>query len=406
MRKLKYLTCFILFGLTASVAAATPPGFVKTTIPLNAPPVGLAFDADGLLYALEGPAFGNNEATLRVFQPDGTPNGSYPIVGAEPSNFFVGSMTYDPISDGLLISDNTGAGRLYAVSKAGNQETLATNILNIAGVAVRNTGEVFVSTSANAAGEVLQVNRTTGATSLVLSGLGYGAGLAFDANGNLIVQDANSTTFAGRLQRLPIASGEAGVVIGTAEPLLEGMLSSAGVIAIGGNEFFTTGVGGLYRVAGPPYSETSFDSSGSSSQFATAIAFDAGALPFVRFAGPDGGRLAYLADFGFVNQDSFITLLTPAEMGDYDADGQVNASDYAVWRASYGSAANLAADGSGNGVVDASDYVLWRKHANAGNALSAGPTSVPEASCFSLTVVCLVVLSLCAHIRHTPRYVA
>ncbi len=34
--------------------AATPLGFVKTTIPLDAPPAGVAFDSGGELYALEG----------------------------------------------------------------------------------------------------------------------------------------------------------------------------------------------------------------------------------------------------------------------------------------------------------------------------------------------------------------
>ena len=43
-------------------------------------------------------------------------------------------------------------------------------------------------------------------TTPVLNGLGYGAGLAFDPNGNLLVQDANLVTFAGRLQWLPIQS--------------------------------------------------------------------------------------------------------------------------------------------------------------------------------------------------------
>jgi sugar lactone lactonase YvrE len=409
MSRMKYLTCFILFGLTATAAIATPPGFVKTTIPLNAPPVGLAFDADGVLYALEGAAFGDNEATLRVFQPDGTPSGSYSIVGADPGNFFVGSMTYDPISDGLLISDNTGAGRLYVVSKTGEQQTLATNILNVAGVAVRNTGEIFVSTSANAAGEVLQVNRTTGTTSLVLSNLGYGAGLAFDADGALIVQDANATTFAGRLQRLPMTSGEIGLLIGTAEPVLDGMLSSAGVIAIGTDQYFTTGVGGLYRVAGPPYSEISFDSSGSSSQFATAIAFDAGTSPFVRFGGPDGGRLAYMADFGFVNQDSFVTLLTPAVMGDYNADGQVNSSDYALWRASHGLSGNLAADGSGDGVVDAADYVLWRNHAISVAATSADASAesvVPEPGSTTLILMSAAVIAVSSQGRRRSTFIA
>ena len=382
----RIVMCLFAASLIAGIARATPPGFVKTTIALNAPPVGLAFDVDGVLYALEGAAFGDNEATLREFQPDGTSSGSFPILGADPSNFFAGSMTYDPISDGLLISDNTGAGHLYAVSKTGEQQTLASNILNIAGVAVRETGEIFVSTSANAAGEVLQVNRTTGATNPVLTGLGYGAGIAFDSNNNLIVQDANATTFAGRLQRLPMTSDEAGVVIGTAEPLLDGMVSSAGLIAIGANEFYTTGAGGLYHVPGPPFSELNFDSNGSSSQFATAIAFDSGADQFLPFAGADGGRLAYMADFGFAMQDSFITILTPAEPGDYNADGQVTQADYIVWRGAFGTT-SAAADGNGDGRVDAADFVLWRNHLDLFATSAHAENAVPEAASVTLFLV-------------------
>ena len=154
---------------------------MKSTIPLAAPPVGLAFDADGVLYALEGAAFGDNEATLRVIQPDGTFGGSFPVVGDDPSNFFVGGMAYDPVGDRLLVTDNTADGRLYAVDKAGAKQTIGMGIAGIAGVAVRSTGEIFVSTSPfGSNGAVLQVDRTTGVATPVLGGLGYGAGLAFD----------------------------------------------------------------------------------------------------------------------------------------------------------------------------------------------------------------------------------
>jgi hypothetical protein len=367
---------------------------VKTTISLNAPPVGLAFDSQGKLYALEQAAFNTNEVTLRVFNANGSPNGSYSVLGADPSNFFVGGMAYDPIGDQLLITDNTADGELYAVSKTGSRQTIATGLAGVADVAVRSSGEIFVSTSPfGSAGAVLQVDRTNGDSTMALGALGYGAGLAFDANSSLIVQDADASTFAGRLQRLLMTTSGGSLTIGSPQTILSGMISSAGVASVG-NDLFSTGVGGLYRVAGNPVAETLFDTKGTSSQFATAIAFSPGMQPFKSFAGSSGGRLAYMADFGFGGQDSFVTLLTPAEPGDYNGDGIVDSNDYSVWRSEFGTS-NPSADGNGNGVVDAADYVIWQAHAigSGAGASLPGSANVPEPSALLVVVNILLVVA-------------
>jgi hypothetical protein len=218
--------------------------------------------------------------------------------------------------------------------------------------------------------------------------LGFGAGLAFDPDGNLIVQDADTTTFQGRLQRIPIVESAGVLTFGPPEPLLTGMQSSAGVSVVKVDEIFTTGNGGLYRIAGAPFAESLFDSNGNPSQFATAIAFHPGSLPFEAFSGPGGGRLAYMADFGFAMQDSFVTLLTPAQPGDYNADGDVNAMDYAKWRGAFGTT-DTSADGNRDGRVDAGDYVVWRK--NITPAAESAATNVPEPSAF-IPIVALIPL--------------
>jgi hypothetical protein len=385
--------------LLINVAAATPPGFVKSTIPLSAPPVGLAFDSSGVLYALEGAPFGSNEATLRTILPNGSSGNSFAVHGDDSSNFFVGAMAYDPVGDRVLISDNTADGRLYAVDKLGAKQTIASGIAGIAGVAVRNSGEIFVSTSPfGSAGEVLQVDRSTGIKTSVLPGLGYGAGLAFDLSGNLIVQDADTSTFQGRLQRLPISDTAGGITFGAPVPLISNMQSSAGVVLDGEGDLFTTGNGGLYLVDGSPLVESSFDTNGNAFQFATAIAFHPGSQPFDRFSGSNAGRLAFMADFGFSTQDEFVTLITPAQPGDYNLDGHVDANDYTTWQSAFGSTANLSADGNNNGSVDTADYVLWRKSMTP-NASASTSSTLPEPTPVQLLFMALPALALVYHCR-------
>lgn len=369
-------SCWIALLLSGFVTAS-PPGFVKSTIPLNAPPVGLAFDSGGVLFVLEGAPFGSNEATLRAILPDGTFGNSFAVLGDDPSNFFVGGMTYDPLSDRLLITDNTADGRLYAVDKTGVRDTLAMGIAGIAGVAVRGSGEIFVSSAPfGSAGEVLHVDRTSGSATPVLGGLGFGAGLAVDLAGNLIVQDASFTPafdLRGRLQRLPITETPSGLQFGTAAPLIEDLQSSYSLIVDSEGDIFSTGGGGLFQIDGTPLVETSFHPS----QFAAAIAYDPG--PFERFAGPGGGRLAFAAEAAFGIEDTFVTLLTPARPGDFNGDGHVDANDYSQWRSAFGTN-DLSADGNGDGAVDAADYVIWRKGvAMPATMLSTTPAgNVPE----------------------------
>jgi hypothetical protein len=54
-------------------------------------------------------------------------------------------------------------------------------------------------------------------------------------------------------------------------------------------------------------------------------------------------------------------VMTTAQLGDYNANGEVDAADYVLWRKSVGQAgAGLAADGNGDGSVNQSDHDHWR----------------------------------------------
>lgn len=74
----------------------------------------------------------------------------------------------------------------------------------------------------------------------------------------------------------------------------------------------------------------------------------------------------------------------PSRPGDYDGDDKVDATDYFVWRAAFGTT-NLDADGNRDGVVDTADYVVWRQNVGENQPnLSFHVTATPEPASFLL----------------------
>jgi PEP-CTERM motif len=89
------------------------------------------------------------------------------------------------------------------------------------------------------------------------------------------------------------------------------------------------------------------------------------------------------AGYSVFQQGNNLVLLfgTAALAGDYNHNGVVDASDYTVWRDSFGqTGTGLAADGDGSGTVDQGDYDLWTMNfGNTSPGSGAGSSvTVPE----------------------------
>jgi hypothetical protein len=86
--------------------------------------------------------------------------------------------------------------------------------------------------------------------------------------------------------------------------------------------------------------------------------------------------------------------------GDYNRNGAVDLNDYQVWKANFGSTANLAADGNDDDRVDAADYVVWRDaFSSAGGGSIA--LSVPEPMTAAVILAAAPALALLR--RRAPR---
>ena len=136
-------------------------------------PVGLAFNASGILFAAEA-----GSGNIINFTPDGT-KATFATGLSGPAG-----LAFDP-SGNLFVADFT-AGTVFKFTKAGAKSTFATGMKLPAGVAVDNAGNVFVSESGS--GTIFKFAPDGTKTSFV-TGLSRPYGLAFDASGNLVVAD-------------------------------------------------------------------------------------------------------------------------------------------------------------------------------------------------------------------------
>ena len=118
--------------------------------------------------------------------------------------------------------------------------------------------------------------------------------------------------------------------------------------------------------------------------------------------GEDALGNLYIVDYaGGTSGEVYKILTNELIAGDYNADGEVDDEDYAVWKADFGSTTNLDADGNGNNVVDAADYAVWRD--NLGNSVhdlgGSGAGNVPEPAALALALPCF---AMCLLRRRRP----
>lgn len=90
--------------------------------------------------------------------------------------------------------------------------------------------------------------------------------------------------------------------------------------------------------------------------------------------------------------DAWVALLREYLAGDYNADDVIDATDYTVWKSSFGSTTSLAADGNRNGIIDAADYVVWRNNLALSNPTTrANASLVPEPASIGLLGAALAI---------------
>jgi hypothetical protein len=104
-----------------------------------------------------------------------------------------------------------------------------------------------------------------------------------------------------------------------------------------------------------------------------------------------------------VSRDDFVA--PPSNPGDYNLNGEVEASDYTQWRDTFGQFVldpYDGADANGNTVIDLDDYQVWKQ--NFGNTLPASGSGVrvpePPSLILAVLIVCFAWNRVCNPLRN------
>lgn len=95
---------------------------------------------------------------------------------------------------------------------------------------------------------------------------------------------------------------------------------------------------------------------------------------------------------------------SPLMAGDFNRDGEIDSSDYHLWKQTYGATTALggsAADGNGDAVINAVDYAVWREQLDDGPPiqLAREGASAPEPSAAVAFLVALNIAVLAHRFR-------
>ncbi|HET6429424.1 MAG TPA: SMP-30/gluconolactonase/LRE family protein [Phycisphaerae bacterium] len=316
MERMQGLAVVVVAGLAIGAGLASA-GTGYATSPLSGASGGtsaVAYAPDGTLYCVD-----MIDGSVLAVGPDGS---THNVAVSGASLFSVGGMCVSGDGATLYVTDNKGygdgLGELYAVDVAtGAAVTLASGLDTIENVAVRPTGELFVSEATGlGSSNIYRIDPIAGGiVETVVTGLDFGAGLGFDSAGNLIYQQA-TYSFIGEVYRLPITDGGGGLSYGTPELLATGLSAAFSMAVDSEDDVFVTGSGGLFeldRDAGGAFlgTATVIDPQG----FSTEAAFWAGGSnPFEPYAGFDGGKLTYIPSYGAATLTTVTTVPEPAAL--------------------------------------------------------------------------------------------
>ena len=266
------------------------------------------------------------------------------------------------------------------------------------GGAIYNDAGTLSITNSTFSGNAVQ----SGSGSFVPSSFG---GAVYTRNGSITVHNntfTNNTASTGRGMYILAEEGTAtadiwSTIIGQSEEQVQAreLLTASGtngqLVITGGNNLIRSQVdfqfvtvstddpllGPLANNGGPTMTHTLLPNSpatnlGSNSQ---NLSTDQRGASFSRVVGG-------FADIGAFEVQ---TVSSPALLGDYNLNQEVDAADYVLWRKTQGEAVvqYAGADGSGNEMVDPADYGVWRSHFGAvlapasATALLISPAAAP-----------------------------